>query len=57
MSAAYRARSFLYNERTGKWADVHGDQVFPQAVGPYGRHPVEGIYHPKRAGNYANALR
>lgn len=42
-----QTRQFLYNERTGKWADVNGDQISPQPVGPYGGHPVEGIYRPR----------
>jgi cell wall-associated NlpC family hydrolase len=40
-------RTFLFNETTGQWADVHDGQVSPQADGPYGGHPVESIYHPK----------
>ena len=28
-----QTRQFLYNERTGQWADVNGDQISPQPVG------------------------
>jgi hypothetical protein len=45
-----QSRQFLYNETTGKWADVQGDQVVPQPLGPYNGHPVEGIYTPKAKG-------
>ena len=42
-----QSRQFLFNERTGTWADVHGGEVVPQPNGPYNGHPVEGIYHPR----------
>jgi hypothetical protein len=41
-------REFLFNEASGKWADVEGGTVKPQDVGPYRGHPLEGVYHPKR---------
>jgi hypothetical protein len=43
-----QSRVFLYNESSGKWADVVGGTVHPQASGVYNGHPIEGIYHPKR---------
>jgi len=45
-------RIFLYNETTGKWADVTpsasgGYDVSPSSSsGPY-NHPLNGIYRPK----------
>jgi len=43
-----QSRVFLYNETSGKWADIEAGAVKPQSVGPYGGHPVEGVYHPNR---------
>jgi hypothetical protein len=43
-----QTRVFLYNETSGKWADVQGGAVVPQTGGPYA-HELEGIYHPKRS--------
>ena len=43
-----QSRVFLYNEATGKWADVKGSSVVQHPKGPYD-HPLEGIYHPKRS--------
>jgi hypothetical protein len=43
-----QTRVFLYNETSGKWADVQGGAVGPPADGPYA-HELEGIYHPKRS--------
>ena len=40
-------RVVLYNEASGKWADVERGAVVPHDKGPYD-HPLEGIYHPKR---------
>jgi hypothetical protein len=40
-------RTLLYDETTGKWADVDKGTVVPQSVGPYHGHTVEGVYHPK----------
>lgn len=51
-SGGVQRRTFLYNETTGEWADVNARtrEVTQDAgkEGPYGGHPVEGIYHPKR---------
>jgi hypothetical protein len=41
-------RTFLYNETTGQWADVKDGQLSTDPSGPYGGHPVEGVYHPKQ---------
>jgi len=43
-----QTRSFLYNETKGKWADGKGGVAVHQPDGPYGGHPVESIYHPKK---------
>ena len=43
-----QSRVFLYNETSGKWADVVGGSVVEYPKGPY-NHPLEGIYHPKRS--------
>jgi len=47
VNGGVQQREFLYNETTGKWADVERGTVVPQAVGPYHGHPVDGVYHPK----------
>jgi hypothetical protein len=40
-------RKFLYNETTKQWADLSYGVVKPSPGGPYGGHPVDGVYHPK----------